>query len=403
MNKREPYFEKIDPMFAGGGRDWSVDVLRCLSCFLVCVIHASDKSVAHDIVGSGANDWLYHEVYRMAVASPTVLFVMVSGIFFLSPERNVRISRVWRKNVIKMAFAYIFWCFIYAVYRIHMMDPQPEVTAEFFIKEWMIQQGHLWYIPMIIGLYIISPIMRPITATYDKKLFMYIIVIFMGGMVLWTIYNWPTLPQEGSQTKLIIDKTPMALISQYPFWMLTGWIAYTYRPRRGMRYLIYLIGILALIAGIYANIHNWEVIGDRGFTAVTQKFGILQFFKNIALFYFIVTVFRNHKFSETGKKILKKWSDCTLIIYLIHELFLLIMFDNGFLYDNGMSPWAGVWIYAIIAYLGGGMVAIAFQALWNPIKNRIFTRRKRSERIYEKIEKSEQKKDEKNEQKIEKY
>ena len=382
--------ERVEPLFGGGRRDWSVDVLRCLSCFLVCAIHASDMSVGYGIsdAGAGDNPWLHHEIYRMAVASPTVLFVMVSGIFFLSPERNVTAGKVWKKNVVKMVFAYIFWCLVYAVYRIHMMDPQPEVTWDFFLQQWMIQESHLWYIPMIIGLYILCPILRPITATYDKKLFLYIVILFMGGLILWTVYQWPTLPAEGSTAKAIIDKTPMALFCQYPFWMLYGWIAYTYRPKKGLRYLIYLIGIMAMVAGMLANIHNWYAVGDFDYGAVTQKFSIFQFLKNTALFYFIVTVFRDHEFSRIGKVLLRKWSDYTLIIYLIHRLFLLVMHHHNFLYSAGISPWIGVWIYAIIAYVGGGIAALVFHLFWDPLKRDYFTRKKRSERVYEKIEKT---------------
>ena len=384
--------DRIEPMFGGGKRDWSVDVLRCLSCFLVCAIHATDFTVIYSVTDMGANEYLHHEIYRMAVASPTVLFVMVSGIFFLSPERNVTAAKVWKKNVLKMTFAYIFWCLVYALYRIYMMDPQPEFTTSLLIREWTKEPGHLWYIPMIVGMYIICPIIRPITATYNKKLFAYIIVVFMGGMILWTIYNWPTVPAEGSMTRLIIDKTPKALLCHYPFWMLFGWIAYTYRPRVGLRYVIYAIGILAAIVGIMINIHYYNALGDTNMTAVTQKFGILQFLKNTALFYFILTVFRDHKFSRLSKAILRKWSDYTLLIYLVHELFLLVMYNHGFYYNGGGIPWLGVWIYAIIAYVGGGLFALCFHLMWDPVKARFFTK-KRSEKKYDGIEKKEQTKE----------
>ena len=171
---KEGFFrvEQVPPMFGGGRRDWSVDVLRCVSCFMVCGLHAFIFSQRYDIAtGVGPSPWTDYLVMRMFFGSPTVLFVMVSGIFFLSPERNVTASKVWKKNVIKMAGAYVFWSFVYAVYRIHMMNPQPEITPAFFVREWLVEPYHLWYIPMIIGLYIMCPVFRPITATRDTRLF----------------------------------------------------------------------------------------------------------------------------------------------------------------------------------------------------------------------------------------
>lgn len=367
-------FERVEPMFSGGGRDWSVDVLRCLSCFMVCAIHATRMSVDNGISDMGSNPWLHNEIYSTIVASPTVLFVMVSGIFFLSPERNVRASKIWRKNVIKMAFAYIFWCLIYALHRIYIMDPVPDITFDFFIRQWMVQPTHLWYIPMIIGLYIISPIIRPITATGDTKLFRYTVLIFIGGLILWTIYVWPT-HVEGTYSNIIIGKTPMNLLCQYPFWMIYGWIAYTYRPKKAFRYLIYGFGIIAILIGIYANYYMWSTTGNTSFTATTQQYSIVSFVKNTAIFYFVVTTFRDHEFSRFGKFFLRKWSDYTLIIYLVHFLILVIMFQNNFLYGDGVSPWIGVWLYALIAYVGGGILALLFHLIWDPIKKVLFTKK----------------------------
>lgn len=370
MNERGFFsVTRVPPMFAGGGRDWSVDVLRCVSCFMVCGLHAFIFTQRYDISTSiGPSPWTDYLVFRMIFGSPTVLFVMVSGIFFLSPDRNVTAAKIWKKNVIKMTGAYVFWSLIYALYRIHLMDPQPEITPQFFIQEWLVEPYHLWYIPMIIGLYILAPIMRPITAFGEEKLFRYFIIIFIGGLIVSTIYNWPDLTYGETYIIPAIDKTPMAQICQYPFWMLFGWIAYTYRPGRKFRYLIYFLGVIATIAGIWCNIYNWLHAEDINVVATTQKFSIFSFLKNTALFYFIVTVFREHEFTKAGKKFLKKLSDSTLIIYLVHMMFIYYLYDNNFLYETGnMSPWIGAWIYAFVAYFGGFIIAILFHFIWDPI------------------------------------
>ena len=361
--------EKVPPMFAGGGRDWSVDVLRCVSCFMVCGLHAFIFSQRYDIATEiGPSPWTHYFVHRMLFASPTVLFVMVSGIFFLSPDRHVTASKIWKKNVIKMAGAYMFWSAIYAAYRIHMMDPAPDITPLFLFDQWLIEPYHMWYIPMIISLYILAPILRPITASGDTKLFRYIVTLFVIALILSTIYNWPGLAYGEEYVVPILDKTPLAVICQYPFWMLFGWIAYTYRPTGSFKILVYILGIIAFLAGIWFNIYNWIHVENLSVVATTQKFSILSFLKNIALFYFIVTTLRDHEFSETGKRILKRLSDSTLIIYLVHMMFIYIMYDNNILYGSwNLSPWIGAWIYAIIAYIGGFIVARLFHLVWDPI------------------------------------
>ena len=385
MEKRSFFsVEEVPPMFGGGKRDWSVDVLRCTSCFMVCGLHAFIHTWYYNIpLDDNAAPWLHYFIYRMIFGSPTVLFVMVSGIFFLSPERNVTAKKVWKKNVVKMTSAYLFWSLVYALYRIWMMDPAPEITPQFFIQQWLIEPYHMLYIPMILGLYILCPIIRPITATRNKKLFLYIVAIFVGTLILCTIRDWPGLPYGKTYIVPALGKTPIDLFGQYPMWMLFGWIAYTYRPTKGFRYLIYALGIAATIIGIFCNIYNYNHTGDVWVVATTQKFSIFIILKNTALFYFIVTVFRNHQFTERGKKYLRKLSDNTLIIYLIHMLFMYFMFDRNFLFDLGMSPWVVPWIYAFIAYIGGGIVAELFHMVWNPIKAKLFPKPPRTPQAVE--------------------
>lgn len=362
---------QVPPMFGGGRRDWSVDVLRCVSCFMVCALHSSWLTMPqwYAVVQPGTVDWISGAAYRILFGSPTVLFVMVSGIFFLSPERRVTAGKVWKKNVLKMSCAYMFWCLVYALYRIYMMDPRPELTGKFLFQQWLVEPEHLWYIPMIVGLYILVPILRPITASRNTDMFRYMIMIFIGALILNTIYTWPEFPYGDFCIFTMLEKTPMELLCQYIFWMLFGWIAYTYRPGKKFRYFIYALGIAAAIIGFLISLHNFTYAGDFKAATVTRKFTIVTFCKNTALFYFIVTTLREHEFTERGKKILGKLSSCTLMIYLIHWLFLSIMFDHNFLYSAGVSPWIGVWIYAIIAYIAGGICGVIVQTVWKGIKN----------------------------------
>ena len=168
---------------------------------MVVMVHSSRFAMPYrdyHVVAIGTNDWYGMAFYVTLFASPTVLFVMVSGIFFLTPQRNVTARKIWSKNVPKMACAYVFWCLIYALYRIHMMDPQPEFTAKLLLTEWIVQPTHLWYIPMIIGLYILTPFFRCITKLADGKLYRYGLALFLGALLINSIITMPELPYGSS-------------------------------------------------------------------------------------------------------------------------------------------------------------------------------------------------------------
>ena len=128
------YFEEQPALFLRGTRDWSIDILRCVSCFMVCALHAAIFAYRYQAPGV-SDPPTFYLVYRMIFGSPTILFVMISGIFFLSPDRNITITRIWRKNVMKMAAAYIIWSLIYALYRILFESIASEISPKTIIHQ----------------------------------------------------------------------------------------------------------------------------------------------------------------------------------------------------------------------------------------------------------------------------
>ena len=361
-------------LFVRGGRDYSVDILRCISCLIVVLVHATRFSMpyyGYDVVEAGSTEWHVLAGYMALFSSPTDLFVMVSGIFFLTPQRNVTPKKLWTKNIPKMACAYIFWTFIYALYRIYMMGPDVEITPILVIREAIIQPTHMWYIPMIICLYILAPFFRCITKIDDMKLYKYGLILFVGALTFNTIVTSPGLPKEES-IELIASYTPIESICQYSFWMVLGYYLYTHRIQKKNRKWLYIAGVLAIIASTLISWYLYATVGYDNANIINGKFTITTFFKNTALFVLITCSLQNIDPSPIVKWIIKKISACTLIIYLIHWLFLCIIFDNGWLFDSGIGPLARVWIYGFVVYFAGAVVAFVFQLVpWKKIKNRL--------------------------------
>ena len=132
-------------MFGTGERDYSVDMMRCISCFMVVAIHVCAWFMGwfpYDETQAISSTWIGLAILKSSTVSATNLFLMISGIFFLSPERNVTISKVWSKNILKLACAYIVWSVIYALLRIYYLYPRPFEWSDFF-KEVITQEFHL--------------------------------------------------------------------------------------------------------------------------------------------------------------------------------------------------------------------------------------------------------------------
>ena len=84
-------------MFNKGERDYSVDMMRSISCLVVVVTHVCASFLSYypyDMSIGVTSGWLSLSTMKCISVSATNLFVMISGIFFLSPERDVSISKI---------------------------------------------------------------------------------------------------------------------------------------------------------------------------------------------------------------------------------------------------------------------------------------------------------------------
>ena len=374
MQSKEVIVNESPRLFVSGGRDYSVDILRCVSCFMVVMIHACRFSMPYygfELIGAGSDEWYGIAFCMSIVASPTVLFVMVSGIFFLTPQRYVTPRKVWTKNIPKMACAYIVWSLAYALYNIWFVyDPQPEITFKLLCQEWIKEPGHMWYIPMIITLYMLCPFFRCITKVDDTKLYKYGLILFLSALLLNTIVDQPEYPYM-NYLAAIVEKTPVADICQYSFWMVYGYAMYTYRPSAKARKWLYLAGIAAIFVSFAVNVIEFQELGYSNGNSINSKFTITTFFKNTALFVLITNGLQDIKLSEKATKFLSKLSNSTLMIYLIHWLFLDIFFRNRIIVGH-VNQVAAIWIVGIIVYVLGFLSGFIFQAVpWKKMRNAI--------------------------------
>lgn len=90
------------------------------------------------------------------------IFIMISGCLYLDSKRTWNLRRLWKRNILPIAAAYIFWQMFYAVYKIITNGTLAKGSKAALVK-FMVYISksyfHLWYLPMLIGLLIITPML----------------------------------------------------------------------------------------------------------------------------------------------------------------------------------------------------------------------------------------------------
>lgn len=353
-------------IFQGGERDYSVDIVRCISCFMVIAGHTFwFISPASGFSPMEAGSTAHHLalLLRCTFTCGTDIFLMISGIFFLAPERNIRPSKIWKKNITKMACAYVLWMILYAWADL-LYANVPFTVRDVLITAVHQDQRHLWYIPMMLSVYIFVPLMRVFTAHAEVFHYRYLFVAVAITSVLnqFMTYNKAFTYYGAEGINIGITRMPVVLFSNYFMLSIIGYWFYTYSIKRKSRETIYLFGLLGIFSMFLMCSLRYELQGVPDTPEFLGKFVAGNIFKCSAIFLFFTTAFRDIRLPQILKKILLKISNATLFIYLFHWMMIEFLIRHGWLMT-------GIWadhlilagfIYVVSAYFVGFVFSALF-------------------------------------------
>ena len=163
-----------------------------LAVFAVMMIHVSASGFYTNPVQSFT--WQVVNFYECMVRWAVPVFVMVSGMFFLNPQKEITLSKLYRKNIFRIVMALITWGVFYrslSISKMIFLDKvcDKELTVGILKQCSTFVFGHAWYhlwlLYMIIGLYILVPLIRVFTTYATKKQYHYLFILyFLFGSLL---------------------------------------------------------------------------------------------------------------------------------------------------------------------------------------------------------------------------
>jgi surface polysaccharide O-acyltransferase-like enzyme len=135
-----------------------IDILRIISILAVITIHASTSFFKNINV-----DWVAANLYDSFSRWSVPVMVMISGLLLLDPQKEYPIKIFFKKRFNKILIPLIFWGIVYTIWKyktgIIAWQPLPMgLILKSFIDGTVFY--HLWFVYMIIGLYISTPILR---------------------------------------------------------------------------------------------------------------------------------------------------------------------------------------------------------------------------------------------------
>ncbi|OLQ80564.1 hypothetical protein BIT28_15970 [Photobacterium proteolyticum] len=148
-------------------REYNIDSLRVVGILMVIILH----SFAIYIVAN----YDYYNVDLKVSTSIAVftrvavpLFVMVSGRYMMSCLSSISLKEFYQKRAKRILYPLLFWSLVYSVYKLVFVAGS---TLESNIMDFVmgVPYVHLWFLYMIFGLYLVTPILYKIKEKLSPK------------------------------------------------------------------------------------------------------------------------------------------------------------------------------------------------------------------------------------------
>lgn len=306
-----------------------IELLRVMACIGVIGIHAGSQHFRDMPLDSSvwAVSNFYHGINRFAVAS----FIMISGCLYLDSKRTWNLRRLWKRNILPIAAAYIFWQMFYAVYRIITNGTLAKGSKAALVK-FMVYISksyfHLWYLPMLIGLLIITPMLWEIVnSARGKQWEEYMIVLFLVFQILPYTINYFPLPWKDHIMDILQTVQPEMVTGYIGYFILGHYLSH-YEVSKKLEYLVYVLGVILILAAIGLCYISSQKSG-KPIQSFYENYTLAGFFWGCSFFLF----FKNHvskiKWNEKQEKRICYLGSCTFGIYLIHALIRDILHRIG--------------------------------------------------------------------------
>ena len=335
------------------------DILRILAVFAVMMIHVSASGFYTNPVQSFT--WQVVNFYECMVRWAVPVFVMVSGIFFLNPQKEITLSKLYRKNIFRIVMALITWGLFYrslSISKMIFLDKvcDKELTVGILKQCSTFVFGHawyhLWFLYMIIGLYILVPLIRVFTTYATKKQYHYLFILyFLFGSLLPLLQGVLILVDDRLKISFSIKE-----LMGFAGYFILGYYLFRYDLSHRVKKWIYVLTGLSVVFQIIGTFLVSCKMGKAN-ESLYGNFRPNVAIQAVAVYVFIKDYFINKDFSERIKRIIILLSKYSFGMYLVHDFFNIVFSRIGFTV-TAINPIFAIPLRSIVTFV------LSFAVIW---------------------------------------
>lgn len=342
-----------------------VVVIRALAMVIIIAEHVIFPQINNYNTIHSMDWWIASSMYLIGkTGSP--LFTMISGLLLLNPKKaDQPVSAFFQKRFIKVLVPFAAWSGIYMLYRLYWLGEQ--LPAD-YIKYLLIKgpvYGHLWFLQMILGLYLVTPILRTYIKAASRKNLTYFLAVWYITTSLFPVFDRFVGVEIG--IRVVITTGYVG------FFILGAYLRDIKLEGKQLRWGMYAIGLIWVFSQF---IVHYGTVANNGkydhFYAFNTSYNIIP----LSILCFLVLKSMDwmavYEAMPNFKWTIKKISVASLGIYCIHQM-IIDEFRNGtfgFVLDETFSSFfISVPIVTAVVMVISAVIILEMQKV--PILNKI--------------------------------
>lgn len=330
------------------GRLAYANLLRVLATIAAIILLISTNWIGQTTAGTF--NWKVLMTYNAMTRWCVPMFAMLSGAFLLDPKKSVRLRDIFLKYILRILIALLVWGTLYALVDYGYVGGRftwSGVLNALYHVFWADTHHHFWFLYIMLGLYLITPILRAFVRGASRgDLHWFFLITFLFASLLPMFQTF--FPGQLALPIAWMKRMDIQLILGYAGYYVAGYYLKNYTLGRISEFIIYLLGVLGCVAtlwGTYAM--GTSVVLDYHAPNI-----VLMSIAVFVLFRYVLGI----SDERSRRQRLVGVAHITFGIYLVHEFFVMLLEYFG-ISTLSFSPIAAVPVLAAGVFLCSFLVA----------------------------------------------
>ena len=249
-------------------RELWLDFLRVTACFMVMVIHSTEPFY---LGGDGgliltATDAFWVALFEGLCRCCVPVFLMASA--YLQFPLHYSTGEFFRRRAVRILVPMAIWTLVYA-----LVWGEPVQNLKGLLLNFNYAAGHLWFVYMLVGVYLIMPMLSPWAEKVSKKELSIYLGIWLFTLLIPFVREW-----RGGVPPLIQAADGLPAQALFPLWGEASWNPFGtfYYVSGFIGYLLFGLYIRKFIPNTKQKATQGLVLFLLGFTMIV--FGLLKRF-----------------------------------------------------------------------------------------------------------------------------